>query len=108
MKTKLILVFLAFTVVMFYVSMDVFSVEKHQPGSKKKITVNQGLYLHGKVVSINSEAKLMSVKSSRGDVTLDITNASLKGYKGIKEISVGDKVKVRYTNFGIEIVKTQK
>ena len=67
-----------------------------------------GLYLSGSVVSINPEAKLMTVKGWRGNVTLDISNSTLKGFKDIKEISAGDKVKVRYTSFGIEINKVAK
>ncbi|MCS7280050.1 MAG: hypothetical protein NZ583_00260 [Desulfobacterota bacterium] len=64
-----------------------------------------GRYLFGSVISVNHEAKLMTVKSWRGQVTLDISNPTTYGVKDIKEIKPGDRVKVRYTNFGIEIVK---
>jgi hypothetical protein len=68
----------------------------------------KGLYLYGSVVSINKDAKLMTVKGWRGNVTLDVSNASLKGFKDIREISPGDKIRARYTNFGIEINKVGK
>jgi hypothetical protein len=85
---------------------SIVSAEEKKATPKAKLV--KGLYLYGSVVSINKDAKLMTVKGWRGNVTLDVSNASLKGFKDIREISPGDKIRARYTNFGIEINKVGK
>lgn len=67
-----------------------------------------GVYLYGNVVDINHDSQLMTIKGWRGLVTVDITNAKLVGYNDLKQIAKGDRVKVRYLTYGIEIGKIKK
>jgi hypothetical protein len=79
--------------------------EKPKPKPKPK-----GVFL-GDVTSIDAAAKMFTVKSHSGtpgeigDVTFDLTNAKLKGYKGIEDIKAGDKVSVKYRKDGVSVDK---
>lgn len=74
----------------------------------KTVAKEKGAYLYGTVLSINEDSKLMKIKSARGDVVVDVSNAELKGYKDLKAVKQGDRIKVRYTNFGIRIESLRK
>lgn len=74
----------------------------------KSTPKERGLYLYGNVVSLDENSMLLRIKSPRGEVTVDVTNAELKGYKDLKSIKPGDRVRVRYTNFGIRIENLKK
>jgi hypothetical protein len=79
--------------------------DKPKPKPKPK-----GVFM-GAVTSVNASTKMVTVKSNSGtpgeigDVTFDLTNAKLKGYKGIGDIKAGDKVSVKYTKDGVTVDK---
>jgi hypothetical protein len=79
--------------------------EKPKPKPKPK-----GIFM-GAVTGVNAAAKTVTVKSNSGtkgeigDVTFDLTNAKLKGYKGIEDIKDGDMIAVKYIKDGINVDK---
>ncbi len=105
---RIFLFLLSVTLVLSLIPLgSAFPAEKGKKAIIKE-KVQRGLYFYGIVSSVDPESNLMTVKNWRGSVTLDTTNANLKGYKDIRDISPGDRIKVRYTTFGIEIGKLQK
>ncbi len=79
--------------------------EKPKPKPKPK-----GLFM-GDVIAVDASAMMFTVKSHSGtpgeigEVTFDLANAKLKGYKGIGDIKAGDEVSVKYTKDGISVDK---
>jgi len=79
--------------------------EKPKPKPKPK-----GVFM-GDVIGVDAAAKMFTVKSHSGtpgeigEVTFDLGNAKLKGYKGIEDIKKGDKVSVKYMKDGINVDK---
>ena len=85
--------------------------EGQDQGVEKKVSSKpKGLFV-GDVVSVDPDAMTITVHQKvgtpgeRGTVTFDIKNVQFKGYKGIADIKVGDKVAVKYTKDGTEVKK---
>jgi hypothetical protein len=55
------------------------------------ITKSKSMKFYGKVISMDTAAKMMTVKGKKGDITFDVSNAEMK-----IEVIAGDKVMVNY------------
>jgi hypothetical protein len=65
--------------------------EKKEITTTTKTTKSKGMRFYGKVISMDTEAKMMTVKGKRGDMTFDVSNAEMKS-----EVKAGDRVFVKY------------
>jgi len=54
----------------------------------------------GKVTATESVYKTVSVQRGKDVVTFDVTNAKFKGYKSADDITVGDKIAMKYDKKG--------
>lgn len=59
----------------------------------------------GKVTKTDSVFKTISVQRGKDEVTFDVSDAKLKGYKNLDQINVGDKVTVQYKKGAMTLVK---
>jgi hypothetical protein len=62
----------------------------------------------GTVTTIDHELKTMTLRDGSKVVRFDITNFSLKGFRGLHQVKPGRRVTVRYRGQGIIIVKGSK
>ena len=65
--------------------------EKKVTTTTTETTKSKAMWFSGKVTAMDTEAKMMTVKGKKGDMTFDVSNAKMKG-----EAKAGDKVKVNY------------
>ena len=59
----------------------------------------------GEVTRVDLGGKILMVKGKKANVTFDLINAKVKGYRSIDEMKPGDKVFAKYTADGVEIKK---
>jgi hypothetical protein len=57
-----------------------------------KTTKSKGMMFTGEVTNMDSAAKMMTVKGTKGDMTFDVSSVKMKS-----EAKAGDKVTVKYT-----------
>ena len=57
-----------------------------------KTTKSKAMMFTGEVTNVDTAAKMMTVKSTKGDMTFDVSSVKMKG-----EAKAGDKVTVKYT-----------
>ena len=57
-----------------------------------KTTKSKAMVCSGEVTNMDTAAKMMTVKSTKGDMTFDVSSVKMKG-----EAKAGDKVTVKYT-----------
>jgi hypothetical protein len=65
--------------------------EKKEITTTTKTTKSKGMKFYGKVISMDTDAKMMTVKGKKGDMTFDVSSAEMKS-----EVKAGDKVYVKY------------
>lgn len=59
----------------------------------------------GKVVAVHLEAKTLTVQLGTGNVTFDLSNPTLEGFKGVGDIKPGVLVSIGYTRAGVKMSK---
>jgi hypothetical protein len=59
----------------------------------------------GKVTKTDSVFKTISVQRGKDEVSFDVSDAKLKGYKNLDQITIGDKVAVQYKKGAMTLVK---
>ena len=57
-----------------------------------KVTKSKAMMFAGEVTNMDTAAKMMTVKSTKGDMTFDVSSVKMTG-----EAKAGDKVTVKYT-----------
>jgi hypothetical protein len=57
-----------------------------------KVTKSKAMMFTGEVTNMDTAAKMMTVKGTKGDMTFDVSSVKMKG-----EAKAGDKVTVKYT-----------
>lgn len=72
--------------------------DTEKPAAKPKPKPVAGFV--GKVTVIESVYKTVSVERGKDVVTFDVSDAKFKGYKGADDISVGDKIAMKYDKKG--------
>lgn len=60
----------------------------------------------GVVVRVDVAVKIITIKGGGRQITFDMTNPVLKGYKQITNVKAGDMVSAMYTTDGIKIAKS--
>lgn len=63
-------------------------------------------YIQGQVIRVNTEDRILMLRVSSRPVSLDISNPSFTGYKGLYDIKTGDWVRIMYTPSGVRIIKS--
>jgi hypothetical protein len=64
---------------------------------EKKATVKPKTHKYwGTVASIDAAAKMLVVKSKKGEKTFDVADSKWHGYKSVDDVKAGQKVTVRY------------
>jgi hypothetical protein len=66
--------------------------EKKVTTTTTETTKSKAMWFKGRVTSMDTAAKMMTVKGKKGDMTFDVSNAKMKG-----EAKAGDMVRVKYT-----------
>lgn len=70
---------------------------------------SQGLtktFISGQVLKVNTESRILILRVSGKSISLDISNPSFTGYRGIHEIKTGDWVKIVYYPSGVKVLKS--
>ncbi len=68
--------------------------KEEKPAEKPKPKMPSGFI--GLITNIDNMAQTLTVKGAKEPITVDTTKPTLKGYKSIEQMKVGDKVAVKY------------
>jgi hypothetical protein len=78
--------------------------KEEKPAEKPKPKLPAGFI--GTITNIDNTAQTLTVKGAKESITVDTTKPTLKGYKSIEQMKVGDKIAVQYAKKeGVKITK---